>query len=116
MEPMRALPIALTLVGLPALLCAQTDWPTFGHDPGGTRYSTLKQIDGSNVNKLVRAWTYHMSVAAPAGRSTGGAPEAAMPTMHPREAAGAAAVEGVRSAEGGAAGATPKSRRSLSAA
>src|SRR5205823_7248309 len=46
---------------------AQTDWPTFGHDPAGTRYSTLKQIDTNNVNKLVRAWTYHMNaVTAPA--------------------------------------------------
>src|SRR5690242_15453087 len=44
--------------------CAQTDWPTFGHDLGGSRYSTLKQIDTKNVTKLQRAWTYHMSAAA----------------------------------------------------
>ena len=41
--------------------CAQTDWPTFGHDLAGTRYSTLKQIDTKNVTTLVRAWTYHMN-------------------------------------------------------
>jgi quinoprotein glucose dehydrogenase len=59
--------------GLAAALAAsafgQSDWPTFGHDPGGTRYSTLKQIDTTNVKRLVRAWTYHMTVegaAAPA--------------------------------------------------
>src|SRR5438552_11766149 len=40
----------------------QNDWPTFGHDLGGSRYSTLKQIDAKNVTKLVRAWTYHMTV------------------------------------------------------
>src|SRR5579885_3072512 len=38
-----------------------TDWPTFGHDLAGTRYSPLKQINTSNVAKLVRAWTYHMN-------------------------------------------------------
>ncbi len=30
---------------------AQTDWPTFGNDLAGTRYSPLKQIDTKNVNK-----------------------------------------------------------------
>ena len=52
----------------------QNDWPTFGHDPGGTRYSTLKQIDAKNVTKLVRAWTYHMTVegtAAPTAPAPG---------------------------------------------
>jgi quinoprotein glucose dehydrogenase len=39
--------------------CAQTDWPSYGHDPGGMRYSPLKQIDASNVAKLRRAWTFH---------------------------------------------------------
>src|SRR5690242_12839693 len=38
---------------------AQTDWPYFGHDPGGMRYSPLKQIDTRNVGKLQRAWTAH---------------------------------------------------------
>ena len=46
---------------------SQADWPTFGHDLAGTRYSTLKQIDTKNVSRLVRAWTFHMDVAgAPA--------------------------------------------------
>jgi len=38
---------------------AQTDWPVYGHDPSGTRYSTLKQINTGNVSKLQRAWTFH---------------------------------------------------------
>jgi quinoprotein glucose dehydrogenase len=38
---------------------AQTDWPVYGHDPGGMRYSPLKQINTRNVAKLRRAWTYH---------------------------------------------------------
>lgn len=35
------------------------DWPQYGRDPGGSRYSPLKQINTSNVDHLDRAWTYH---------------------------------------------------------
>lgn len=42
-----------------AALPAQTDWPMYGHDPGATRYSPLKQVDVSNVARLQRAWTFH---------------------------------------------------------
>jgi quinoprotein glucose dehydrogenase len=38
----------------------QNDWPTYGRDLAGTRYSPLKQINPGNVSKLTRAWTYHM--------------------------------------------------------
>jgi quinoprotein glucose dehydrogenase len=34
------------------------DWPTYGNDPGGTRYSPLAQIDRGNVDRLRVAWTY----------------------------------------------------------
>src|SRR5262245_32014709 len=44
----------------------QTDWPTFGNDPGGQRYAPLMQINADNVTKLVRAWTYHMKPAGAA--------------------------------------------------
>jgi glucose dehydrogenase len=44
-------------VAAPALH-AQTDWPMYGHDPGGTRYSSLKQITPKNVSKLELAWSY----------------------------------------------------------
>src|SRR4029077_15975206 len=47
----------IILTGAAALL-AQTDWPSYGLDPGATRYSTLKQIDTGNVSKLVQAWVY----------------------------------------------------------
>jgi quinoprotein glucose dehydrogenase len=33
-------------------------WPSYGADPGGTRYSPLTQIDRSNVGALEVAWTY----------------------------------------------------------
>ncbi len=38
---------------------AETDWPAYGNDPGGMRYSPLRQIDASNVAKLHVAWTFH---------------------------------------------------------
>ncbi|HEV3150485.1 MAG TPA: pyrroloquinoline quinone-dependent dehydrogenase [Acidobacteriaceae bacterium] len=37
----------------------ETDWPAYGNDPGGMRYSSLRQIDASNVSKLHMAWTFH---------------------------------------------------------
>lgn len=36
-----------------------TDWPTYGNDPGGMRYSPLVQINRENVSKLKVAWTFH---------------------------------------------------------
>jgi quinoprotein glucose dehydrogenase len=39
---------------------SQTDWPTYGHDSGGQRYSPLKQINSANVSKLKVAWVYHL--------------------------------------------------------
>ncbi len=41
-----------------SLLYGQADWPNFGNDPGGMKYSALKQITPANVTKLARAWTY----------------------------------------------------------
>jgi quinoprotein glucose dehydrogenase len=49
-----------------AVASAQNDWPTYGRDLAGTRYSPLKQIDTGDVSKLIRAWTYHMSAASAA--------------------------------------------------
>lgn len=37
---------------------SQTDWPTYHGVPGGNRYSTLKQIDKSNVARLAPAWMF----------------------------------------------------------
>ena len=42
-----------------AVAFAQSDWPTFGNDPGAMRYSTLRQIDSANVARLAPAWTFH---------------------------------------------------------
>jgi len=38
---------------------AQSDWPTFGGDVGGSQYSPLTQIDRGNVDELRPAWTHH---------------------------------------------------------
>ncbi len=35
-----------------AMLYGQTDWPVFGHDPGATRYSPLKQINARQYRPL----------------------------------------------------------------
>jgi glucose dehydrogenase len=49
--------VLYALLALPAL--AQTDWPAYGHDPGGMRYSPLTQITPKNVAQLERVWTFH---------------------------------------------------------
>jgi len=37
---------------------ARSDWPTYGGDAGGSRYSPLDQIRASNVGDLEVAWTF----------------------------------------------------------
>jgi quinoprotein glucose dehydrogenase len=35
------------------------DWPQYGRDQQGTRYTSLSQIDAGNVAYLEKAWEYH---------------------------------------------------------
>src|SRR5215468_1206600 len=35
------------------------DWPVYGGDAGGARYSSLTEINRSNMARLKTAWTYH---------------------------------------------------------
>jgi quinoprotein glucose dehydrogenase len=35
------------------------EWPNYGNDPGGMRYSALTQINRDNVSKLRVAWIFH---------------------------------------------------------
>ncbi|PYS45577.1 MAG: pyrroloquinoline quinone-dependent dehydrogenase, partial [Acidobacteria bacterium] len=51
--------LVIVSLALPALY-AQNDWPSYGHDPGGQRYSPLKQINTTNVSKLVPAWSLQL--------------------------------------------------------
>jgi len=45
-------------------LQAPGDWPVYGHDIGGARYSPLTQITRANVSRLQVAWTYHTGMPA----------------------------------------------------
>jgi membrane-bound PQQ-dependent dehydrogenase (glucose/quinate/shikimate family) len=64
--------IQFTLIITLALVCIGTaetmartsdsssdDWPAYGHDPGGMRYSPLAQINRENVSRLTVAWVFH---------------------------------------------------------
>src|SRR3954464_9203273 len=78
------LPAVLLIGGLAfyALAASSTDWPEYGRDPGGMRFSPLTQITPANVSQLKLAWTYHMrptnfaataaNAPAPAGRGAAG--------------------------------------------
>jgi quinoprotein glucose dehydrogenase len=51
------------VVGLAAVSFAQIEpareWPSYGRDPGGARFSPLAQITRANVTSLKVAWQYH---------------------------------------------------------
>src|ERR1700693_21396 len=55
---MRIPTIILLTSAVASVAGAQTDWPIYGHDPGGLQYSPLKAIDARNVSKLQVPWTY----------------------------------------------------------
>src|SRR5262245_51474512 len=44
---------------LPQMTVPEGAWGSYGGDPGGTRFSTLTQINRENVAKLKVAWTFH---------------------------------------------------------
>lgn len=54
----RRYAIATILLLISGELRAQ-EWRSYGGDPGGSRYSKLKEINKSNVSTLKLAWTYH---------------------------------------------------------
>ena len=45
---------------------APAEWPAYGRDAGGSRYSPLTQVTRENVNRLTTAWTYHTNETGPA--------------------------------------------------
>ncbi len=52
--------------GLMMMPCAAvqgqgSDWPSFGSDPGATKYSSLTVINRANVTSLVRAWSWKVN-------------------------------------------------------
>jgi quinoprotein glucose dehydrogenase len=43
------------------------EWPNYGNDPGGMRYSALAQINRDNVSKLKVAWIFHTGDVSDSG-------------------------------------------------
>lgn len=84
------------------------DWPTYGHDKGGMRFSPLTQITPANVAGLTPAWTFHMrppeaatgagaqgaAAAAQAVAEGMGPPTGAAQTQRPPQAQGQAQGQG----------------------
>jgi quinoprotein glucose dehydrogenase len=52
--------IAGVLAATPAPAATGGDFPAYGGDHGGTRYSTLTAINKGNVGKLTQAWRFDM--------------------------------------------------------
>ena len=70
----RRAAIVLAIIGAPVVLAAQipTDsWPTYHGDYTGRRFSTLKQINTTNVKNLTLAWVYRLNTSR-AGAIVGG--------------------------------------------
>ena len=74
----------LLVAALVSVAGAQSDWPVYGHDPGGLQYSPLKQIDTKNVTKLQIAWTY--DTRPPAVPESEGVPAKAAPRSRASQA------------------------------
>jgi len=53
------------LIFAATMLQAQGDWPVYGHDAGGTRFSPAARITRDNVSRLVVAWTYRTGETDP---------------------------------------------------
>lgn len=47
------------IAAVSAPVSGQQNWVQVGQDPGHSKYSTLDQINTSNVHKLERVWTFH---------------------------------------------------------
>ena len=56
---MRRFAILLLFIACPSTVAAQgVDWPYYGGDQGGIKYSPLDQIDRDNVTELEVLWTW----------------------------------------------------------
>lgn len=56
---LEAIAIVIVLFSALAVPGRAQDWPAYGGDAGGTRYSAADQITRENVRRLSLAWTYH---------------------------------------------------------
>jgi len=57
--------LLVTVLGAQGGNGAARDWPAYGGDPEGTRYSSLTQIDRTNVGRLQMAWQFAPTDSAP---------------------------------------------------
>lgn len=56
---MRRLPCLAGLIALPSVAAAQAvEWPAYGADLAATKYSSLADINRSNVARLAKAWEW----------------------------------------------------------
>src|SRR6266496_926307 len=58
----RFLTVLAALASITGAISAQTDWRTYGNDPGHQRFSTLTQITPENVGQLTKAWEFDSRV------------------------------------------------------
>lgn len=56
---MKRVLVVVAVVIAAATVHAQNDWSHVGQDQGHTKYSTLDQINASNVRQLQRVWTFN---------------------------------------------------------
>jgi quinoprotein glucose dehydrogenase len=76
MSPLyRALGAASLWLAASAALAAPApgDWPMYGYDEAGTRFSPLHEIDRTNVGRLASAWTLAVARSAAADDDAPGA-------------------------------------------
>jgi len=60
--------VLVTALGAQEHDTARHDWPAYGGDPGGSRYSSLTQINRSNVGQLQVAWQMDPAIGPRSGR------------------------------------------------
>jgi quinoprotein glucose dehydrogenase len=58
MHPIRPSLFAVLVASVALAAADVNDWPMHDHDPGGQRFSPLRQITPANVAKLQPAWTF----------------------------------------------------------
>jgi quinoprotein glucose dehydrogenase len=67
----RWLLVSLAVLGWTKIASTQSpsEWPNYGNDAGGTRYSAARQIDRTNVAGLQLAWTYRTGAISSGAKS-----------------------------------------------
>ncbi|MDP5065127.1 MAG: pyrroloquinoline quinone-dependent dehydrogenase [Haliea sp.] len=73
MVPTRSLTTLIALVAaasLPVLADEHTEWRSYGGDAGNSHYSSLQQINRSNVGELTLAWRYASAAGQPLPHSS----------------------------------------------